>query len=178
MDVVLNGNWKIQKGSVGFNLAANFSNTRLFGDIGATDKLPVNASNSNSLFNLEEQTKIRHGQPASKIILALFASRGKAGFRWSCTRYGSTRTATLTNASDFIFTHEYFSSKILCDASISYDMKKWLTLTLGANNLFNVYPDPIKNYENTFQGILIYSPEASPFAFNGGYYYIGMSFNF
>jgi iron complex outermembrane receptor protein len=178
LDIVLNGNWNNPKRILSITFAANFTKTYLFGDIKATDKLPVNTINSNSLFNLEEQTRMRHGQPANKIIATLFAKKGKAAFRWSSTRYGSTKTATLTNASSYTFAHEFFSSKIISDVSVNYDPKKWLTITLGSNNLFDVYPDPIKSYENTLQGILIYSPEASPFAFNGGYYYVGMSFNF
>ena len=48
----------------------------------------------------------------------------------------------------------------------------------GANNIANVYPDRLKHYENTSQGGWVYSPEASPFGFNGGYYYVSLSFNF
>ena len=62
--------------------------------------------------------------------------------------------------------------------SINYTHKTWLTITIGANNLFNVYPDPLKNYMNTSEGIFIYSNEASPFGFNGGYYYVNLSFTF
>ena len=120
---------------------------------------------------------MRHGQPASKIILTLIAKKGKTGFKLSNTRFGSTRTAALTNASSYLFVHEYFSSKIITDANINYDLRKWVTITLGSNNLFDVYPDPIRNYNNTSEGIYIYSPDASPFAFNGGYYYVGMTFN-
>lgn len=177
LDIILNGNWYVPKGNLGFALAANFSKTNLFGDIEATEKLQVDTRNSNSLFNLEEQTKMRHGQPASKIILTLSAKKGKIGFKLSNTRFGNTKTAPLTNASSFIFLHESFSSKIITDASFNYDVRKWVTITLGSNNLFDVYPDPIKNYKNTSEGIYIYSPDASPFAFNGGYYYVGMSFN-
>jgi len=64
------------------------------------------------------------------------------------------------------------------DVSLTYSPKEWIALTLGANNIANIYPDRLKNYANTFQGGWVYSPEASPFGFNGGYYFIAMSFNF
>ena len=178
LDIVLDGGWKINRGSLGFTLAANFTKTRLFGDIRASSKLPVNPVNSNSLFNLEEKTKMEQGQPASKIILSLTGKKDKAGFTLRNTRFGNTKTAALVDAKSYIFSQEYFSSKILTDLSLTYDLKKWVTITTGSNNLFNVYPDPIKNHENTAQGILVYSPDGSPFGFNGGYYYISMNFRF
>jgi len=47
-----------------------------------------------------------------------------------------------------------------------------LTITIGANNVFDVYPDRIKDYRNTGDGIYIYGMEATPFGFNGGYYFV------
>jgi hypothetical protein len=61
---------------------------------------------------------------------------------------------------------------------VIFTRKGRVNLTVGANNVFDVYPDRLKSYENTLQGSWIYSPEASPFGFNGGYYFVAMSFNF
>jgi hypothetical protein len=49
---------------------------------------------------------------------------------------------------------------------------------VGANNVFDVYPDRLKNYRNTNEGMLIYGNEAMPFGYNGGYYFFNMAFNF
>ena len=54
----------------------------------------------------------------------------------------------------------------------------WSGPAVGANNVFNVYPDRPKNYRNTNEGMLIYCNEAMPFGYIGGYYYVNMSFNF
>ena len=71
---------------------------------------------------------------------------------------------------------ETFSAKIITDVSVTYALKPWVGITLGVNNLFDVYPDSLKNYENTIQGSRIYCAEASPFGFNGGYYYLNLAF--
>ena len=119
------------------------------------------------------------GQPDHKIILSLIYKTRKFEFVVRNTRFGNTAiTANDIDSSYNPFWDEHFSSKILTDVSISYSLKKWLTITGGANNVFNVYPDRIKNYINTGQGQYIYGMEASPFGFNGGYYYVNMSFNF
>jgi iron complex outermembrane receptor protein len=177
VDIVLNGNWKINKTGLGLALAANFTKTRLFGPIKATDKLPEDSVNTNSLFNREERTRVEYGQPGSKIILSVTYKKGKTEFYLCNTRFGKTATAPLVDAGRGIFLPESFSSKVLTDFNVNYSLEPWLTITAGANNIFNVYPDRIKNAANTSEGRQIYSPDASPFGFNGGYYFMSMSFD-
>ena len=173
----MTGNWKIHNANLGFMLAANFTRTNVFGTIQLADSLKVNTTNTNKLFNSEEKAKIENGQPGSKIILATTFSKGKFGFVFRNTRFGNTATTTLlVNPSDTLY--ESFSSKILTDISVNYSPNTWLTVTAGVNNVFNIYPDRLKNYENTSQGILIYSNEASPFGYNGGYYFVNLAFSF
>ena len=171
IDIILNGKWKIHKSVLGFVFGANFNQTRLFGDIKTTDKLGADSV----LFNIEEKARIQKGQPGSKIILSTDYRIGKFFFTFRNTFFGNTATTTLLS-NDTLY--ESYSSKILTDFSISYSPKKWITITTGANNVFDVFPDPIKNYKNTLERRLIYSPDASPFGFNGGYYFVSMSFNF
>lgn len=174
IDFVLHGNWKIRKANLNFLLAANFNQTNIFGPIQSTDKLPANSLNTNTLFNREERKKIEKSQPESKIILSGNYGIGKFGLLLRSTRFGKTSYAF---DSEDKSKDEFFSAKMLIDLSINYSPKAWLTLTAGANNIFNVYPDRLKNYLNTTEGILIYSNEAMPFGFNGGYYYLNMAFN-
>jgi hypothetical protein len=37
-----------------------------------------------------------------------------------------------------------------------------------------VYPDKLKDERNTSNGMHVYSMEASPFGFNGGYYFASL----
>jgi iron complex outermembrane receptor protein len=174
IDIVMNGKWKVSKTSLGLMLAANFTRTNIFGPIQLADSLKTNTTNTNTLFNREEREKIEHGQPASKIILSGNYKRGKVELLIRTTRFGKT-SAVFNSANKSL--DEFFSAKILTDFSISYSPKKWLTITAGANNVFNVYPDRVKNSTNTNQGILIYSNEAIQFGYNGGYYFVNMAFN-
>ncbi len=174
IDIIVNGNWRINKANLSVILAANFSQTNIFGLIQSTDKLPADSVNTNTLFNREERIKIEKSQPGSKIILSGNYAIGKMGFLIRSTRFGKTSYAF---ASEDKSRDEAFSAKILTDFSINYSPKTWLTITAGANNIFNVYPDRLKNYLNTTEGILIYSNESSPFGFNGGYYSVNMNFS-
>lgn len=178
IDIVVNGKWNIQNNcSFGFTLAANFNKTHVFGDIKTSDKIPPDALNTTTLFNIEERTRLEKGQPGSKIILSMIYKKGKTEVVVSNTRFGSTATATIYTGPQRILTEKY-SSKILTNISINYSLKTWMTITLGANNIFNVYPDHLQHYDNKRDGILIYSQEASPFGYNGGYYFVTMVYNF
>lgn len=172
-DIVVNGNWNILKTNFRFTFAANFTRTNLFGNIKTTDKL----HSDSLLFTIEEKTKLENGQPDNKIILNMNFKKGKLRFNVCNTRFGKTSTTTIVRSpTDTLY--EFFSSKVLTDISINYSPKLWLTITAGANNVLDVYPDRLKNYGNTREGILIYSNDASPFGYNGGYYYLNMMFNF
>ena len=54
----------------------------------------------------------------------------------------------------------------LVDFETSYTMKTGLTISAGAQNLFDSYPDRTTGVAGTRY------PEYSPFGFNGGYYYL------
>jgi len=178
MDIVFQGNLFGNTSPLGFMLAANFTQTRLYGRIKVADNLPNDELNTSSLLNTEEKVRIEKSQPSSKIILALNYETGKMGFNLSNTRFGKTVIAPLIDASQGIYRPETFSSKIITDIKINFKVNSCVTIGAGANNLFNVYPDKIKNYENSAEGMRIYSPEGAPFGFSGGYYYFNSRFKF
>ena len=176
IDIVLDGNWKIHKANLGVSLAVNFTSTRLFGDIKTSDKLPADSLTTNRLFNIEDKTKMEKEQPRDKIIFSIIYKTGKTKLILRNTRFGKTSIAPIFPNPTRIM-YESFSPKILTDISLVYSLKTWVAITLGVNNVFNVYPDPVKNYENTYQGSRIYCAEASPFGFNGGYYFMNIAFS-
>ena len=74
---------------------------------------------------------------------------------------------------------QIFGGKALFDLDVSYTLAKHYTLTLGANNLFNTFPDKIKaspvNPIYALSGGLndgqVYPRSGGPFGINGGFYY-------
>jgi iron complex outermembrane receptor protein len=183
IDIVLNGNWNTGKGNLSACLAANFCSKHYAGEKISTNKLPpdpFDTLNTRGLFIIEEITKIEKGQPDSKISLSLQYKVGKTELLVRNTRFGKTSVAPIDRDPVTGVTriwYEYFSSKILTDISLTYSLKPWMKITIGADNVFNIYPDRLKNYANTNHGSWIYSTEASPFGFNGGYYFLSLAFN-
>jgi iron complex outermembrane receptor protein len=120
---------------------------------------------------------VERGQPRSKVILGLNYQREKIGFILRNTRFGEV-AYDFSDMGSLIRPLETFSPKIITDMSICYTPKSWVSITLGANNVFNVYPDRIKNYVNTGEGRNIYALDVWQFGYMGGYYYTSMGLNF
>jgi iron complex outermembrane recepter protein len=172
IDIVIHGKWKIRKAQLSSSLSANFTKTRLFGEINSASNLSPSIANKNSLFDDEQKSDVERGQPRSKIILSLNYQIKKVGFILRNSRFGE-------NAYQFTYPRplETFSPKILTDFSICYTPRSLLSITAGVNNIFNVYPDRIKNYVNTGEGRFIYALDVWQFGVMGGYYYLSMALN-
>jgi len=80
-------------------------------------------------------------------------------------RYGEFFSGSIDPARD-----QTFSAEWVADLSVSRQFGDKVTVTLGANNAFDVYPDQVIPINNP-QGPSRYS-QFSPFGFNGGYYYL------
>ncbi len=79
-----------------------------------------------------------------------------------------------------------FGSKFVTDLDISYTFMDHYTLTLGANNLFDTYPDkiaptttnPIYALTNSLADGQVYPRSGGPFGINGGFYYLRIAVDY
>ncbi len=70
-----------------------------------------------------------------------------------------------------------FDAKTVTDLSLSYDITKEVSATIGANNLFNVYPDIQTHSGNQSSGRFLYSRRVAQMGFNGAYYFARLKLN-
>jgi iron complex outermembrane receptor protein len=138
------------------------------------------------LFGREQGLRFTKGQPKSKIVLSADGDIGDFGVTARTTRYGKAlaleATAPLApNAADLEALgpdDQWLSAKWITDLEFRYKLLKRIDLAVGANNLFDVYPDrrPFGvrpdggKYPQQFQYIP-YSGGGSPFGFNGRFIY-------
>jgi iron complex outermembrane receptor protein len=64
-----------------------------------------------------------------------------------------------------------FSPKTLFDADLGYQFTKNFQLTIGADNIFNTFPDQNTKPNNISLGRFIYNRNVTQFGLNGGFYY-------
>ena len=72
---------------------------------------------------------------------------------------------------------QIFSAKTVTDLSLSYELTKNFTLTVGSNNIFDVYQDKHTHSGNVSLGRFIYSRRVEQMGFNGRYVFTRVSFN-
>jgi len=66
---------------------------------------------------------------------------------------------------------ETFGAKVLFDVDFGYQATKNIYFGVGADNLFNTFPDRQTKDANISFGRFIYSRNVSQFGMNGGFYY-------
>lgn len=116
------------------------------------------------LFGRQAQADLTVGLPHDKIVLTNDWSLRKAHALVRLTRFGDYTESSQTSASG----DRTFGAKWLTDLEVGYDITDRITLSAGANNLFDVYPD--KNGVVSYDGSNIYGTFA-PFGLSGGFYY-------
>jgi len=158
------------------------------------NKTTVNKRHSDStvlapevLFDDTQVTLVQEGQPGAKHILQGFYSTGPWEFTLRENYFGSVAGEGFTPG-----LKEKWGGKWLTDVAVGYNFTEKLRLTVGANNVFDVYPDKWTagvidpndpNFggpnTNVFPGLgFIYGWETMPFGMNGGYYYAKLDFMF
>ena len=73
---------------------------------------------------------------------------------------------------------ETFGAKVLVDADVGYSATKTVYFAIGADNLFDTFPDEQVKDANKSFGRFIYSRNVSQFGMNGGFYYAKLQLTF
>jgi iron complex outermembrane receptor protein len=98
---------------------------------------------------------------------------GKISTLFRGTYYGKvTELSTSTNANGEYW-DQTFSGQTVFDLSVTYDITKNLKFSVGGNNIFDNYPELLRE-EN--RGFYLYSNNQQ--GSNGAYYYGRVLFNF
>jgi iron complex outermembrane receptor protein len=160
--------------------AYNHNRTR----VTRVDTLPTNLSGlKSSLFDRVEQGRIENGNPETNLILSgNFDYRG-LGLLARSQRFGQVTSYGTTATNAFGPLDQTFSPKWITDLSVSYGVRQLarpITLTVGADNVFDIYPDRNNNNGGIVPGsenggtsnfgIFPYAG-ISPWGFNGRFVY-------
>ncbi|MDE1193436.1 MAG: TonB-dependent receptor [Arachidicoccus sp.] len=148
-----------------------------------------NAGLTSSYFNRADESRIETYTPKNKDILTIQYRYKKFGVLARVSYFGSVQYwADSTGGKNFganafdggkVDTEDQiFGGKFLSDLSLSYFINKNIAINVGANNLFNVYPDKIFNSGNANSGTFVYSRSVSQFGFNGRYVFAKLNINF
>ena len=161
LDVIGNYGWSITRTALLRLTAAYNGNWTRVTRIDSSAILP---GQGNALFSRVDQARLEKGNPRNNLVLSANLGVGRFGIDVRDQRFGEVTSYGTTPAGD-----QTWSPKWVTDLSVSYGPVTRATLTLGADNVFNTYPDATI-IANTNSGILPYSG-ISPFGINGRFVY-------
>ncbi|TDF36658.1 TonB-dependent receptor [Alteromonadaceae bacterium M269] len=176
VDIVSTYNMDLDKyGSLALNAGLNFNDNEVTDIIDPPAVLQGAGFDQNNLFSGNELRRFEVSSPDNKVNLGAIWTLGKLNTTLRFTRFGET-----VDPSTSPERNEVLDPKWTTDLDVGYKLTDKVTLTLGANNLFDVYPDPTRENVTdvtTFSRLFAYSG-FSPFGFTGRFVYgkVGITF--
>jgi iron complex outermembrane receptor protein len=143
LDVVLSAPWNAgAAGHFDFTLAGNVNKTEVT-HVATTAQLSA-LSPAPSLFDRVNVLTLEQGQPKNKITASMNWKMGAWGSTVRATRYGEVLSPGTTPAFDFML-----GAQTVVDLEMRYALSKQMSLALGADNLFDKYPETLPPSLNT-----------------------------
>ncbi|SHE44901.1 TonB-dependent receptor plug domain-containing protein [Chryseobacterium vrystaatense] len=166
VDVVVSYDVKLGGGSLNVNLAGNYTETKIK-DFHFPEKL---VPSQKDFFGPDQINIIETLSPKTKASLGINYAIGKLNFMVRNTYFGQ-----VTRDGYPFGKVQNFSPKVVTDVSVGYHITKNINLTLGANNVFDVFPD-LQIYANSYYGVFKYAPVQMGTL--GNYFFGRLNFNF
>jgi len=164
LDVVATYQLRTGVGDVELSASGNYNNTdiRSVNIPGALDQ-----DQEGVFFNRQQRTLLTESNPRTKVNLSADYEQGPFSLLLRTVRFGEqTRGGFAQN--------QVHSPEWVVDATASYQFTQQATLSVGANNLFNNYPDE-QVFPNSFAGVFDYAPVQQ--GFGGAFYFARLSVN-
>ncbi|WP_445731133.1 TonB-dependent receptor [Mariniflexile sp.] len=153
------------------DLSGTFSKTKKVGNIKAS-KVLEDAGQVETYFPEDSRVYLEEAVPRSKINLSNSLTTDKFNIFLRNVWFGKVTEATTTVANQ-----QVFSSKLVTDLSFGYELSKSTTVTIGANNLFDIYPDRADAaFGNRSDGRFDWSRRAQQFGIGGRFMFARLSF--
>ncbi|TGE18315.1 TonB-dependent receptor [Hymenobacter elongatus] len=166
------------------SLALTFNATNISDTRDTPAALQAGTANKILLIDTVSIGLIERAQPRQKILLSATYQVGKFSITPRASYFGAvtayekpTATTAIPNPRHI---SQEFDGKTLFDLALVYTPAKVVSVTVGANNITNVYPDKVdaNRFASYSNGEIPYSRNVAQFGFNGSYYYTNLTFTF
>lgn len=187
VDIIARYGRRVGDGSLRLTAAINFNDTEITNAINDPNNafvrnIPAPTELQNlgitSLVGRDRLNDFENAQPADKMNFMVSYDLRKLSLLVRINRYGEY-TEVNSDAPDSVTgineRDQTFGAEVLTDMEVAYELTRGIRWALGANNLFDVYPDK-RLKANSFNGIFPYSG-FSPFGFFGRYVYTRVAVN-
>jgi len=162
LDVVFSWKKNFDFGNFGATLVGNINDMKI-------DKVKNGALDEATFFGKREKAFLLASAPDSKFGLNLTYSKNKFDAGAAFTRFSKVVLV------DYADEDDVYNPRLVTDLTVGYQLNKNLKLSVGSNNLFNVYPTKQDEQGNTEAGGYW---DAVQMGFSGAYYYARLGFTF
>jgi iron complex outermembrane recepter protein len=186
IDIVLTNRFRIGNGNATLSAAANFNRNSVVGPLQTNSVIDNPANNpsrtdatknpandlATSLFDRQQRSRIEVAQPQSKINLTFTFDLRKWNFLARTVRFGSVQYVHNVDPASVgangvywndvgLGTDQTFDARWTTDVVVTWRPKAGLAVSVGGNNIFDIYPerifvdprnDPSAVYANPTQG--------------------------
>jgi len=169
IDAVVSYSTPLGNGIFRADLANTFTKTEIVGDVHAS---PLLVGKENIYLDQASRILIERVTPRIKTNLSLDYSWNKWNAFVRNVYFGQVQQPTNVEAN-----RQTLPGRVVTDVGAGYNITKGLKLTVGANNLFDVYPAQLLLSSQGTSGIL-YPNQAPQFGFLGRYVFTRLALNF
>ncbi len=162
LDIVLAWKKRFSESTVSATLVGNINDMKIA-------KVHNGSLDAETFFGKREQAFLLASAPKNKFGLNLNYSHQKFDSGLAFTRFSKIVLIDYANLDNV------YNARVNTDLTFGYQFTKQLKLTLGSNNLFNIYPTKQDESGNTEAGGYW---DAVQMGFNGAYYYARIGFVF
>ncbi|MDZ7878462.1 MAG: TonB-dependent receptor [Saprospiraceae bacterium] len=159
------------------SLALTANKTEITGEKETPSQLTAGAANPKTILIIDtiSRSLIETSQPRQKAILSLGYQYKKFNVTVRANHFGEV----IAWEKSGIHRSQTFGARTIFDAVLTYTATKNISVSLGSNNLTDVYPDKVlSNYASYFAGQTPYTRNANQFGFNGRFTYLNATINF
>jgi iron complex outermembrane receptor protein len=169
IDAVFSYSTPVGNGTFRADLANTFTKTEIIGDVHAS---PLLVGKENIYLDQASRILIERVTPRIKTNLTLDYSMNKWNAFVRNVYFGEVQQPTNVEAN-----RQTLPGRVITDIGAGYNLTKNLKLTVGANNIFDVYPAQLLLGSQGTSGIL-YPNQAPQFGFLGRYVFTRLALNF
>lgn len=162
VELVLTQRAQLGNATLRSDLAATFSKTQQVGEIKASKPL-ADAGFTSTYFDAENKIYLEGVIPRVKFNL----SHTLAWKNWNIM-LRNVFFGSVTNANNEPDQQQVYDPRVITDLTLGYQLSSGLRLTLGANNLLDIYPEA-NNALNRLEGRFVYSWTAPQCGISGRY---------
>jgi iron complex outermembrane receptor protein len=164
LDVVATYRLRTGVGNVELSAAGNVNETNV-DEVNVPAPLQETQEANQTFFGRQQRGRITESNPESKVTLSADYERGPFSLLLRTVRFGEQVREGFAET-------QVHSPEWVVDATASYRFTEQATLSVGANNLFNNFPDE-QVYSNSFFGVFDYAPVQQ--GFGGAFYFARLS---